>query len=86
MDKAKMMFSVAAAQAMVAAENKRQKQLILGHAICLGVISLIFTALYFNRLASADNMQKQAKDALNPLEKDSIIYDIGCYTGPWSDD
>ena len=54
MDKVKAMFSVEAAKAMVAAENKRHKQMILGHAICLGVITLIFCALYFARLNSVN--------------------------------
>ena len=57
MDKMKAMFSVEGAKAMVAAETKKHKQIILGQAICLGLVSLIFMALYYARLDSVAKMQ-----------------------------
>ena len=93
MDKMKAMFSMEAAKAMVASENKRHKQMILGQAICLGVISLIFCALYYARLDSVAKIQTIAEDARDALvsagipapEVDYIAYDIGC-GAPFSDD
>ena len=92
MDKMKNMFSMEAHKAMVSNENKRHKQMILGHAICLGVLTLIFCALYYNRLASANNMQKRAQAALDlvnsftgaNVELDYVVYDTSC-GAPYSD-
>merc|ERR1712051_24328 len=93
MDKMKMMFSVEAAKAMVAAENKRHKQMILGQAICVGVCSLIFCALYFARANSVNVMQVRAQDAADQFaaafggsaaDIDYIVYDRSC-SAPYSD-
>ena len=93
MDKMKMMFSMEAAKAMVAAENKRHKQMILGQAICVGVCSLIFCALYFARANSVNVMQVRAQDAADQFaaafggsaaDIDYIVYDRSC-SAPYSD-
>ena len=87
MDKMKAMFSVEAAKAMVAAENKRHKQMILGHAICLGVITLIFCALYYARLNAVNVLQTRSQDALdlvNGPDLDYVVYDTSCGL-PYSD-
>ena len=86
MDKMKMMFSVEAAKAMVANENKRHKQMILGQAICVGLISFIFMAFYWARFSSVDNIQKLTKDYydLTNQDLDFIAYDTGC-GAPYSD-
>ena len=89
-----MMFSPEAAKAMVAAETKKHKQIILGHAICLGVITLIFCALYFARLNSVNIMQIRTQDALDlaasvtggsAADLDYVVYDRAC-GAPYSDD
>ena len=67
MEGMKNMFSVEAAKAMVANENKRHKQIILAHAICLGVISFIFCSLYYARLTSGNIQQKRKEDELEIL-------------------
>ena len=89
MDKMKMMFSMEAAKAMVAAENKRHKQMILGQAICLGIITLIFCALYFARLNSVNIIQIRTEDTYKAaganVDLDYVVYDTGCKAGPFSD-
>ena len=88
MDKMKMMFSMEAAKVMVETEQKKHKQIILGHAICLGVCTLIFMSLYFARLSSVMNMQTRAEDAIKAVGAtpnfDYVIYDTSC-GGPYSD-
>ena len=94
MDKVKLMFSPEAAKAMVAAETKKHKQIILAHAICLGVITLIFCALYFARLNAVNIMQIRTQDALDATaaitggsaaDLDYVVYDRSC-GGPYSDE
>ena len=87
MDKAKMMFSVDAAKVMVAAEPKKHKQMMIAHAICLGVCTLIFCALYLARLNSVNILQaitQDRRDAYNQGDLDYIVYDSYC-PGPYSD-
>ena len=60
----KTMYSVEAATAMVAAEHKKHKQMIIAQAICVGLCTFIFMALYFARLSSANNIQIRTEDAL----------------------
>ena len=92
MDKMKAMFSMEGAKAMVAAETKKHKQMILGQAICLGLVSLIFMALYYARLDSVAKMQTRAEDAVDLARSlgatlpdvDYIAYDRSCGP-PYSD-
>ena len=92
MDKVKLMFSPEVHKVMILAETKKHKQMILGHAICLGILSLVFMALYFNRLASVNNIQKRTQAMLDvasafggsTIELDYVVYDTNC-GGPYSD-
>ena len=93
MDKMKMMFSPEAAKAMVAAETKKHKNMILGQAICVAVCSLIFCALYFARLNSVNIMQIRTQDAADQIaaafggtaaDIDYVVYDRSC-GAPYSD-
>ena len=88
MEKAKLMFSMEAAKIMVAAEPKKHKQMMIAHAVCVGVITLIFCALYFARLNSVNIMQTKFQDANDLLGRgdlDYIVYDRWC-GGPYSDE
>ena len=87
MDKAKLMFSVEAAKIMVAAEPKKHKQMMIAHAVCVGICTLIFCALYFARLNSVNVLQTRMQD-YNDLvgagDLEYVVYDRYC-TGPYSD-
>ena len=69
------------------------EQIILGQAICLGLVSLIFMALYYARLDSVVKLQTIAEDANDALKSagfqvsdiDYIAYDRACGP-PFSDD
>ena len=87
MEKAKLMFSMEAAKIMVAAEPKKHKQMMIAHAVCVGVITLIFCALYFARLNSANILQTRTQDANDAFglgDLDYIVYDSYCRP-PYSD-
>ena len=87
MDKAKLMFSVEAAKIMVAAEPKKHKQMMIAHAVCVGICTLIFCALYFARLNSANILQTRTQDyndAFGLGDLDYIVYDSYCRP-PYSD-
>ena len=88
MEKAKLMFSMEAAKIMVAAEPKKHKQMMIAHAVCVGVITLIFCALYFARLNSVNILQTRTqdlRDLTNQGDLDFIVYDSYC-PGPYSDE
>ena len=63
--------------------------MILGQAICLGIITLIFCALYYARLNAVNIIQTRTEDtyALTGanVDLDYVVYDGGCKAGPFSD-
>ena len=69
-------MSVTAVSALMALESKKKKMSIWITASIIGVISLIFAALYLARFDSVAKMQEAAN---NPDE--FVVYDTLCYGG-----
>ena len=87
MEKVKLMFSMEAAKIMVAAEPKKHKQMMIAHAVCVGICTLIFCALYFARLNSVNILQTRTqnlRDTYGGGDLEVIVYDTYCIA-PYSD-
>ena len=79
---AKQAMSLTGIKMIMSMEDSKRKNQIVCMGFCWGICALVLTGLYWARVDSVMKMQSIAEKFRSV---DKVAYDVGCYSGPFSD-
>ena len=82
LDMAKMSLSYTGISLMMAMEDKTKKNTIVFVGFCWGVLCTVLAGFYWARV---DSVMKWQSIVTKNSDTDIIAYDVGCFSGPFSD-